>query len=129
MAIAAALWSSKQFCALPMGAVFLGEIGLTGEIRNAVFVEDRLKEAAKLGFTTAFLPASSQRQLKDSKILKDLKVHWLKDVKDLSRALGGGQTTTNYISQKPSARQPQNEKPQSKTQTHSQNEWADPDFS
>lgn len=101
LAIAAALWSSKYFRVLPTGSVFLGEIGLTGEIRAAVFVEDRLKEAAKLGFTTAFLPASSQRSLQDSKILKELKCHWLRDVKELVHALATGPTTTKKVKKEP----------------------------
>ncbi len=87
LAIAAAIWSTKQFVPLPASSVFLGEMGLTGEIRAAIFVEDRLKEAAKLGFTKAYLPASSQRQLKGSALLKEMQIHWLRDIQDLTRAL------------------------------------------
>lgn len=87
LAVAAALWSSKSFRELPRGAVFIGELGLTGEIRSAVFVEDRLKEALKLGFKTAYLPAVNRRQLKDSPILKDMNCKWMADMPELARQL------------------------------------------
>jgi DNA repair protein RadA/Sms len=57
LAAAAALVSSLSGQALPKGSVFFGEISLSGEIRPAPQPELRLKEAAKLGFTTAIVPA------------------------------------------------------------------------
>lgn len=41
------------------GLFCLGEIGLTGEVRAVAKVERRLKEAAKLGFTRALVPAGN----------------------------------------------------------------------
>lgn len=38
---------------------FIGEVGLTGEIRRVTKIEQRLQEAAKLGFTRAIVPASN----------------------------------------------------------------------
>ncbi|HEY3636588.1 MAG TPA: DNA repair protein RadA [Rhizomicrobium sp.] len=57
LAAAAALISSLSGQALPKGSVFFGEISLSGEIRPAQQPELRLKEAAKLGFSTAIVPA------------------------------------------------------------------------
>jgi DNA repair protein RadA/Sms len=57
LASAAALVSSLSGQALPKGSVFFGEISLSGEIRPAPQPELRLKEAVKLGFTTAIVPA------------------------------------------------------------------------
>jgi DNA repair protein RadA/Sms len=57
LAAAAALVSSLSGQALPKGSVFFGEISLSGEIRAAPQPELRLKEAIKLGFTTALVPA------------------------------------------------------------------------
>ncbi len=45
---------------LPEGLVAFGEIGLTGEIRPCVRGQERLKEAEKLGFTQAIIPAHNQ---------------------------------------------------------------------
>jgi DNA repair protein RadA/Sms len=57
LAVAAALVSSRQDIALPRDAVIFGEISLSGALRPAPQAEARLREAAKLGFTAAWLPA------------------------------------------------------------------------
>lgn len=55
LAVAAALASSVYDRALPRDAVFLGEVGLGGEIRPVSQTERRLAEAAKMGMRTAYL--------------------------------------------------------------------------
>ena len=55
LAVAAALASSVYDRALPHEAVFVGEVGLGGEIRPVSQAERRLAEAANMGLTTAFL--------------------------------------------------------------------------
>jgi DNA repair protein RadA/Sms len=55
LAVAAALASSVYDRALPSDAVFLGEVGLGGEIRPVSQSERRLGEAAKMGMTTAYM--------------------------------------------------------------------------
>ena len=37
-------------------SVYMGEVGLTGEIRRVSRIEERIKEAKKLGFTRAVIP-------------------------------------------------------------------------
>lgn len=56
LAVAASLLSSFANTPLPRDGVFFGEIGLSGEIRPVSQQDARLKEAAKLGFKTAFIP-------------------------------------------------------------------------
>ncbi|NUP56442.1 MAG: DNA repair protein RadA [Gemmatimonadaceae bacterium] len=55
LAVAAALASSVYDRPLPHDAVFVGEVGLGGEIRPVSQAERRLAEAANLGMTTAYL--------------------------------------------------------------------------
>ena len=62
LAAAAALLSSFHGRALPKDTVFFGEISLSGDIRPASQSELRLKEAAKLGFTRAVVPAGTKPQ-------------------------------------------------------------------
>jgi DNA repair protein RadA/Sms len=38
------------------GAVAIGEVGLLGELRSVAGLERRLREAARLGFSTAIVP-------------------------------------------------------------------------
>jgi DNA repair protein RadA/Sms len=56
---AAALVSSLTGEPLPRDTVFFGEISLSGDIRPVPQAEARLKEAAKLGFSRAFVPAGT----------------------------------------------------------------------
>src|SRR6201994_4837497 len=56
LAAAAALVSSFGGTPLPRDSVFFGEISLSGDIRPAPQAELRLKEAAKLGFKSAYIP-------------------------------------------------------------------------
>jgi DNA repair protein RadA/Sms len=58
LAAAAALVSSLTGALLPADSVFFGEIGLSGAVRPVAHAGQRLKEAAKLGFTAAVTPQS-----------------------------------------------------------------------
>ena len=78
-AVAAALASSVYDRALPPDALFLGEIGLGGEIRAVSQLERRLAEAARLGLTRAYVAKSTARV----KAPSDLKVIGVAHVRDL----------------------------------------------
>jgi DNA repair protein RadA/Sms len=56
LAVAAALVSAASDMPVPEDTVVFGEIGLSGEIRAVGQAEQRLKEAAKLGFERAWTP-------------------------------------------------------------------------
>jgi DNA repair protein RadA/Sms len=55
LAVAAALASSVYDRPVPADAVFIGELGLGGEVRPVGQMERRLAEAARMGFTAAYL--------------------------------------------------------------------------
>ncbi|MEO0317490.1 MAG: repair protein [Pseudomonadota bacterium] len=54
-----AIQSSMRSKPLPQGMVAFGEVGLAGEIRPAPRGQERLREAAKLGFSVALVPKSN----------------------------------------------------------------------
>ena len=56
LAIVASIVSSYKDQATPNRDVYMGEVGLTGEIRRISRIEERVKEARKLGFTRAIVP-------------------------------------------------------------------------
>ena len=60
LAVLLAIVSSLKNKALPEKLVVFGEVGLAGEIRPAPRGQERLKEAAKLGFTRALIPAANR---------------------------------------------------------------------
>jgi DNA repair protein RadA/Sms len=51
LAICMAIISSFKDVTLPSGSVFIGEVGLLGELRNVRQLDKRANEAKKLGFT------------------------------------------------------------------------------
>lgn len=57
LAVALAIASAYRKKPLSSSAVAVGEIGLSGEIRNVTQIDKRLKEATKLGFTDIIAPA------------------------------------------------------------------------
>jgi DNA repair protein RadA/Sms len=59
LAVLLAIHSSMRSKALPRGLVVFGEVGLAGEIRPAPRGQERLREAAKLGFSIALIPKSN----------------------------------------------------------------------
>jgi DNA repair protein RadA/Sms len=59
LAVAAALVSSRLNTPLPVDSVYFGEISLSGAVRPVSHAPARLKEAQKLGFAKAFMPAAA----------------------------------------------------------------------
>ncbi len=66
LGIAVAIASSLRDAPLSSHDVMIGEIGLTGEVRSVSKLEQRIKEADKLGFTRCIVPRHGLRGLKSS---------------------------------------------------------------
>ena len=60
LAVAAALLSAREDASIPKDTVVFGEISLSGALRPVGQTENRLKEAQKLGFTSAIAPTRSK---------------------------------------------------------------------
>ena len=61
LGLCAAIVTGKKDIQIPEDLVFIGEVGLGGELRGVSQLEKRLTEAAKLGFKTAIVPSQSMR--------------------------------------------------------------------
>ncbi|MGI3775714.1 MAG: DNA repair protein RadA, partial [Janthinobacterium lividum] len=61
LAVAAALASAATETPTRADAVYFGEVGLSGEVRQVAQADARLKEAAKLGFSAAVMPRRPAR--------------------------------------------------------------------
>ena len=73
LAVAAALLSAREDAALPNDTVVFGEISLSGALRTATQTENRLKEAQKLGFTSAIAPSGGKARAAKGITLKPFK--------------------------------------------------------
>lgn len=83
LAVAAALASSVFDRPLAPDAVFIGEVGLGGEIRPVSQSERRIAEAAKMGMTTIYMAERSVPK----KVARDAKVIGLRTIGDLFNRL------------------------------------------
>ncbi len=86
LAVLLAIQSSLRGRALPRGFLAFGEVGLAGEVRPAPRGQERLKEAAKLGFSVAVIPKANAPK----KAIEGLTVHAVERIEeamDLVRSL------------------------------------------
>lgn len=63
LGICAAIATGKNDIVIPSDVIFIGEVGLGGELRAVSHIEKRLVEAAKLGFKSAVVPKSAMRNV------------------------------------------------------------------
>lgn len=87
LGIAAAIYSSFRETSLPRDTVFLGEIGLSGDVRAVPFLDNRLKEAKKMGFKRVIIPAG---QLKSVYEETDLHIEEIRNLNQLIEILMEG---------------------------------------
>lgn len=81
LAACAAIISSYSNKALDRQTLVIGEVGLGAEVRKVSKVEQRLSEAARLGYKTAIIPQSDKLNL--SKEAKNLKIRQIKNLSEL----------------------------------------------
>ncbi len=85
LAVLLAIQSSLRGRALPKGFIAFGEIGLAGEVRPAPRGQERLKEAAKLGFSVAVVPKANAPK----KAIEGLTIHAVERVEQAIEVLRG----------------------------------------
>ena len=66
LGIVLCVYSSLKNIPIPKDVVVIGEVGLTGEVRNVNLIEKRIKEAEKLGFKKCIIPQSNKKLLKET---------------------------------------------------------------
>ena len=85
LGILATVYSAVKDLPLERGAVYCGEVGLTGEVRAVSRIDARIMEAARTGFTDFYLPKANYIKLTASQIkeIGDIKLHPIANVKEL----------------------------------------------
>jgi DNA repair protein RadA/Sms len=68
LAVIAAILSSNVDMVVPQGVCMSGEVGLSGEIRAVTRMEQRVREAEKLGMKTILIPRGSLKGVDTSKL-------------------------------------------------------------
>ena len=89
--LALALASSLRDVPVGPGLVAIGEVGLLGELRGVAGLDRRLREALRLGFTSAIVPSTSRATLSD---IPGMRVHRVATLREaIAVALGAERTT------------------------------------
>jgi len=85
LAVLLAIQGSLRGKALPQGFIAFGEVGLAGEVRPAPRGQERLKEAAKLGFSVAVVPKANAPK----KPIEGLTIHAVDRIEQAIAAVRG----------------------------------------
>lgn len=86
LAVCLAMVSSMLDKPIDDKTVAIGEVGLGGEVRNVTFLELRLREAQRIGFTKAIVPRHSLKQL-DPKEFSDIELVGVSYLRDAIQAI------------------------------------------
>ena len=86
LGIIATIASSAREIPVDAGTFVFGEVGLSGEVRAVAQAEQRLKEAAKIGFARAIIPAGNAEKIRND---QGLKIRGVRNVEECLEALLG----------------------------------------
>ena len=92
LAVALAMVSSRLDIPVPADVAACGEIGLGGEIRRVGRIEQRVREAARLGFGRVLVPAAAAGGVGDATAIG---IESVADAVDWLRAAGHGSVKTS----------------------------------
>ena len=84
LGIIAAVTSSARDIPLGQRTFVFGEVGLSGEVRAVAQAEARLREASKIGFKKAVVPAGNAERIK---AVNGLEIRGVKDVEECLKAV------------------------------------------
>lgn len=81
LGIAASIYSTFKNIPVSQKMIFIGELGLDGEIRTVMFMESRVQEAERLGFLSCVIPENA------GNINTKMEIIRLKNISDLKRII------------------------------------------
>ena len=89
LAVMLSITSSLRGKPLPKGFIAFGEVGLAGEVRPAPRGQERLKEAAKLGFSVAIVPKQNAPKKSAMKEFEGMAIHAVERIDDAMEIVRG----------------------------------------
>ena len=85
LAVISAVLSSNIDIPINKRSCFAGEVGLSGEIRPVNRIEQRIREAEKLGFSEMYISKYNRKGLDQSKL--NIKIHFQSRIEDLIKSI------------------------------------------
>ena len=86
LSVALALVSSLKDQVVPDDVIAFGEVGLAGEVRSVVCCEQRVAEAARLGFSRCIIPKNNEKSI-SSKLKKSIEIFAVDNVREAFESL------------------------------------------
>ena len=80
LGIAVAIMSGFRNKSIKPGGVIIGEVGLTGEIRGVNFIDKRIYEAEKTGFSYCVIPKSNAKNIEGKFKIEIIEAENLTDI-------------------------------------------------
>ncbi|GAB6283194.1 MAG: DNA repair protein RadA [Ignavibacterium sp.] len=84
LAICCSIISSFADKIIDSDTIFVGEIGLGGEVRSVGNIEKRIQESEKLGFRKIIIPSTNYKEINEKKEIKIIPVESLNEVISLT---------------------------------------------
>ena len=92
LGLVVALYSSFREMAPESSTIYIGEVGLTGEIRSVSQIEKRIGEAQRMGFSKVVIPQSNYEAMEKIGTLSSFSGIQICPIKTIRALLGGGKT-------------------------------------
>jgi DNA repair protein RadA/Sms len=83
LAVVASLLSSHYLIAIPKGVIFLGEIGLTGEVRSVSFIDKRVRELEQLNYNKVITSMRNAKEIKGNTSIEVMAIEKVLDLKHI----------------------------------------------
>ncbi|OGS17988.1 MAG: DNA repair protein RadA [Elusimicrobia bacterium RIFOXYA2_FULL_40_6] len=80
LAVCCAIYSALTNVRVNSDSVFVGEVGLSGEVRGVSFIQERINEAEKLGFKRIYIPKSNDRGIEKKRNIEIIPIDKLAQV-------------------------------------------------
>lgn len=82
--IIVAIYSSYKEIVIDTKVVYMGEVGLNGELRAISFVNERLNEINKLGYKKVFLPLENKKNIKNLNSF-NIQIEFISSVREIEK--------------------------------------------
>ncbi len=86
LSVALAVVSSLKDLVVPDNVIAFGEIGLAGEVRSVISCEQRISEAARLGFSRCVIPYNNLKTV-SPKLKREIAIIGVKNIREAFEAL------------------------------------------
>lgn len=89
LALVTSVFSAHKNIVIDNKSVYIGEIGLTGELRAVSFVSQRVNEALKLGYKKIFIPKTNQPRLEEekNKLTQEIELNFISHISEIEKIL------------------------------------------